>query len=140
VSTGYVEFWGRTRIHCAVGAVVRLPTILQGLGARRVLLLSDRGLASAGLVDRVQQVFALNRSGNLPELAGTAYDGATLRQLMDMMIAAGADAKAVQHLLGHATASMTMDLYGHLFSIAGMWLIARHGASLKRWRGCGLAA
>jgi|MudIll2142460700_1097286.scaffolds.fasta_scaffold13935_2 alcohol dehydrogenase class IV len=71
MSTGYVEFWGRTRIHCAAGAVVRLPSILQGLGARRVLLVSDRGLVAAGLVDRVQRVFALNRSGNLPALAGT---------------------------------------------------------------------
>jgi len=35
-----------------------------------------------------------------------------------MLIAAGADVKAVQMILGHATAMMTMDLYGHLFSEA----------------------
>ncbi len=29
-------------------------------------------------------------------------------------IAAGADVKVVQRVLGHATASMTVDLYGHL--------------------------
>lgn len=35
-----------------------------------------------------------------------------------LLIAAGADVKAVQVILGHATATMTMDLYGHLFSDA----------------------
>ena len=71
MSTGYFEFWTRTRIHCAAGAVVRLPAILQSLGARRVLLVSDPGLVAAGLVERIEGVFALNRSGNLPRLAGT---------------------------------------------------------------------
>jgi len=36
-------------------------------------------------------------------------------------IAAGTDVKAVQMILGHASATMTMDLYGHLFSEAP-WL------------------
>ena len=31
---------------------------------------------------------------------------------------AGADVKAVQVILGHSTAPMTMDLYGQLFSEA----------------------
>jgi len=35
-----------------------------------------------------------------------------------LLIAAGADVKAVQSILGHASATMTMDLYGHLFSDA----------------------
>lgn len=35
-----------------------------------------------------------------------------------LLIAAGADVKAVQTILGHASATMTMDLYGHLFSDA----------------------
>jgi len=33
-----------------------------------------------------------------------------------LAIAAGANILAVQRLLGHETASMTLDLYGHLFS------------------------
>ena len=70
MSTGYFEFWFRTRVHCAPGAIVRLPALLQSLGARRPFLLSDPGLARAGLVDRVRDVFALNRSANLPRLAG----------------------------------------------------------------------
>ena len=33
-----------------------------------------------------------------------------------LAISAGANIKAVQNLLGHATAVMTLDLYGHLMS------------------------
>jgi len=36
----------------------------------------------------------------------------------------GADPKVVQRVLGHATASMTMDLYGHLVD-ANLWQAAR---------------
>jgi integrase len=38
--------------------------------------------------------------------------------------AAGADPKVVQRVLGHATAAMTMDLYGHLVD-ANLWQAAR---------------
>jgi integrase len=32
-----------------------------------------------------------------------------------LAIASGADVKVVQMMLGHKTATMTLDLYGHLF-------------------------
>jgi len=32
-----------------------------------------------------------------------------------MAIASGADVKVVQQMLGHKSATMTLDLYGHLF-------------------------
>jgi integrase len=32
-----------------------------------------------------------------------------------LAISAGANVKVVQRMLGHATAAMTLDLYGHLF-------------------------
>jgi integrase len=41
-----------------------------------------------------------------------------------LWLAAGADPKVVQRVLGHATASMTMDLYGHLVD-ANLWQAAR---------------
>ena len=41
-----------------------------------------------------------------------------------LWLAAGADPKVVQRVLGHATASMTMDLYGHLVD-ASLWQAAR---------------
>jgi integrase len=39
-------------------------------------------------------------------------------------LAAGADPKVVQRVLGHATAAMTMDLYGHMID-ANLWRAAR---------------
>jgi integrase len=39
-------------------------------------------------------------------------------------LAAGADPKVVQRVLGHATAAMTMDLYGHMMD-ANLWQAAR---------------
>jgi integrase len=39
-------------------------------------------------------------------------------------LGAGADPKVVQRVLGHATASMSMDLYGHLVD-ANLWQAAR---------------
>jgi integrase len=39
-------------------------------------------------------------------------------------LAAGADPKVVQRVLGHATAAMTMDLYGHLVD-GNLWQAAR---------------
>jgi len=42
-----------------------------------------------------------------------------------LLIAAGADVKAVQSILGHASATMTLDLYGHLFAEAPYIAIGR---------------
>ena len=54
------------------------------------------------------------------QAAGVA--GTTIHDLRhtaaSLLISAGADVKAVQVILGLATATMTMDLYGHLFSEA----------------------
>ena len=49
-------------------------------------------------------------------------EGTTIHDLRyttaSLLIAADADVKAVQGILGHSTATMTMDLYGHVFSEA----------------------
>ncbi|HMP07787.1 MAG TPA: site-specific integrase, partial [Lacipirellulaceae bacterium] len=56
------------------------------------------------------------------KLPAGRQDGFTIHDLRhtaaSLLIAAGADVKAVQVILGHSTATMTMDLYGHLFSEA----------------------
>jgi hypothetical protein len=44
-----------------------------------------------------------------------AYDCTTLRHTCASLIAQGASVKAVQAQLGHATASIVLDTYGHLF-------------------------
>lgn len=56
-------------------------------------------------------VYAKRRSGVPAEL--TIHD---LRHTAaSLAIAAGANVKAVQRMLGHASAAMTLDVYGHLF-------------------------
>ena len=45
------------------------------------------------------------------------HGGSGLRHTAaSLAIAAGADVKVVQTMLGHASATMTLDLYGHLYS------------------------
>ncbi|MBB3999480.1 iron-containing alcohol dehydrogenase [Aureimonas pseudogalii] len=47
-----------TRIEFDEGAVAKLPSILEGLGVRRPLVVTDRGLVASGLVDRVAVLLA----------------------------------------------------------------------------------
>lgn len=74
MSTGYFQFWARTRVHCAAGATVRLPALLVELGAKRVLLLSDKGLEKIGLVEQVAAVLREAEAGNQLILAGVYTD------------------------------------------------------------------
>ena len=73
-STGYFQYNMRTVVHNAWGGIIRLPALLQGLGARRVLLISDTGLKSVGIVDRVAATFDTIHSGTMPVLAGIYTD------------------------------------------------------------------
>ncbi|WP_230685258.1 site-specific integrase [Cellulomonas sp. JZ18] len=63
---------------------------------------------------------ARSRWMNATRAAGV--EGTTIHDLRhiaaSLLIAAGADVKAVQVILRHSTATMTVDLYGHLFSEA----------------------
>lgn len=47
-----------TRVEFDEGAVARLPTVLEGLGVARPLLVTDRGLVAAGLAARVGGLLA----------------------------------------------------------------------------------
>lgn len=73
-STGYFQYNMRTVVHNAWGGIIRLPALLQGLGARRVLLISDVGLKRVGIVDRVAATFETMPSGTMPVLAGIYTD------------------------------------------------------------------
>ena len=73
-NTGYFQYNMRTVVHSGYGSVVRIPALLQGLGARRVLLISDPGLKAVGIVDRVTDCFDNWQSGNMPILAGVYTD------------------------------------------------------------------
>ncbi len=69
-NTGYFQYNMRSVVHSGVGSIVRIPALMQGLGARRVLLISDAGLKQVGVVDRVAATFDTWQSGNMPTLAG----------------------------------------------------------------------
>ena len=71
-STGYFQYNLRTVVHCAAGATLRIPSLFEGLGGKRVLLLSDQGLKQAGIVDHVASVF--DNSGCGPQLVGVYTD------------------------------------------------------------------
>ncbi|NQD95220.1 iron-containing alcohol dehydrogenase, partial [Pseudomonas sp. CrR25] len=73
-NTGYFQYWMRSQVHCAAGAMIRVPALMQQLGGTRVLLVSDAGLRKAGLIDRLEEVFAVNRSGGQPKLVGVVDD------------------------------------------------------------------
>jgi integrase len=55
-----------------------------------------------------------------PAVRATALDSLTPHALRhtaaSLAIAAGANVKVVQTMLGHKSATMTLDLYGHLFA------------------------
>jgi alcohol dehydrogenase class IV len=70
-NTGYYQYNMRAVVHSGVGSIIRIPALMQGLGARRVLLISDAGLKSVGVVDRVAATFDNWQSGTMPVLAGT---------------------------------------------------------------------
>ncbi|MEP7178803.1 MAG: tyrosine-type recombinase/integrase [Pseudonocardiales bacterium] len=54
-----------------------------------------------------------------PAVRGAGLDGLTPHSLRhtaaSLAITSGADVKVVQQMLGHASATMTLDLYGHLY-------------------------
>jgi integrase len=54
-----------------------------------------------------------------PAVREAGFDGLVPHELRhtaaSLAIASGASVKAVQKMLGHASAAMTLDIYGHLF-------------------------
>ncbi len=73
-STGYFQYNMRTVVHCAPGSIVRIPSLFEGMGAKRVLLLSDKGLRDVGVVDQIVKVFDANGGGRGLTLAGVYCD------------------------------------------------------------------
>lgn len=89
--TGYFQYNMRTVVHCAVGGIIRLPSLFDGLGGKRVLLISDAGLKAAGIVDQIVRVFENNPAGSTAQLVGVHTD-----------ITPDAGCNAVNQCLAHA--------------------------------------
>ncbi|CAD5109377.1 iron-containing alcohol dehydrogenase [Zestomonas carbonaria] len=130
-NTGYFHYWMRTQVHCAAGALVRVPALLQQLGGKRVLLLGSAGVRRAGLLERLEAVFAANRGGGQAELAGviecieSGVSAAAINQALararelgtDCIVALGGGsvqdvAKAVKYALAHGLADIQDALLG----------------------------
>ncbi|MEY8201023.1 MAG: iron-containing alcohol dehydrogenase, partial [Colwellia sp.] len=76
-NTGFIQYHMRTVVQAAPGAIIRIPSLFEGLGAKRVLLLSDNGLKNSGIVDQLISVFNTNAGGDGPALVGIYTDIAT---------------------------------------------------------------
>jgi alcohol dehydrogenase class IV len=68
------QFKLRSVVHSGSNARALVPDLFKGLGAKRVVLFSDRGLEEAGIVKEVADIFGLTARENGPELAGIYLD------------------------------------------------------------------
>ena len=89
--TGYFQYNMRTVVHSAVGGIIRLPSLFDGLGGKRVLLISDAGLKAVGIVDQIVRVFENNPAGTTAKLVGVHAE-----------ITPDAGCEAVNKCLAHA--------------------------------------
>ncbi|MFV8829154.1 iron-containing alcohol dehydrogenase [Alkalihalobacterium sp. APHAB7] len=74
LTTTLSQFMLRTGIYSGSNTRALVPDLFRGLGAKRVVLFSDRGLEQAGVVEKVAQIFELTPHGTGPELAGIYLD------------------------------------------------------------------
>ncbi|RBP90683.1 alcohol dehydrogenase class IV [Cytobacillus firmus] len=63
-------FMQRTVIYSGSNSRAYIPDLFRGLGAKRVVLFSDRGLEKAGIVEKTAKIFESAPKGSGPELAG----------------------------------------------------------------------
>ncbi len=109
--------WGTPKTHER-----RLVTMPAFLADRLAVRLGD--ISEDGLVFTAPRGGPLRSSPFRQQVWKPAVDAAGLEQLRihdlrataaSLMISSGANIKAVQRQLGHASAAMTLDLYGHLY-------------------------
>jgi alcohol dehydrogenase class IV len=74
MKTTLSQFGLRTAINSGSNSRAMVPSLFAGFGAKRVLLLSDRGLEKAGVVEKVASIFDLTNHGSGPELVGIYLD------------------------------------------------------------------
>lgn len=74
MKTTLSQFNLRTAINSGSNSRALIPSLFAGLGAKRVLLVSDRGLEKAGVVKKVASIFELTGHGSGPELVGIYLD------------------------------------------------------------------
>jgi len=74
MKTTLSQFNLRTAIYSGSNSRAVVPSLFAGLGAKRILLLSDRGLEQAGIVEKVASLFELTGRGSGPQIVGKFLD------------------------------------------------------------------
>jgi alcohol dehydrogenase class IV len=74
MKTSLSQFMLRTGIYSGSNSRAMVPSLFAGLGAKRVVLLSDRGLEAADVVQKVAEIFHLTGHGSGPQLVGQFLD------------------------------------------------------------------
>src|SRR5690606_20099090 len=74
MSMSYTNFAISTAIHSGSQTRAMIPDLFRGLGAKRVVLFSDKGLEQAGIVEKVAEIFRQTPHGVGPELVGIFTD------------------------------------------------------------------
>ncbi|MGE7760106.1 iron-containing alcohol dehydrogenase [Peribacillus sp. NPDC097895] len=64
------NFWLRSSVYSGANTRSLIPELFIGLGAKRILLVSDEGLENAGIVKKVANVFGSSTLGNGAKIVG----------------------------------------------------------------------
>ncbi|TKH02530.1 iron-containing alcohol dehydrogenase [Peribacillus simplex] len=64
------NFWLRTSVYSGTNTRSLIPNLFNGLGAKRILLVSDCGLENAGVVKKVAETFDQQKLGARAEIVG----------------------------------------------------------------------
>lgn len=109
--------WGTPKTH--ERRAVPIPRFLVDELAEHVAGKGRDDLAFAGMKGGALRVRVFRHGGFDAAAQGVGVAGMHPHELRhtaaSLAIAAGADVKVVQQMLGHKSATMTLDLYGHLF-------------------------
>jgi integrase len=99
---------------------VPIPRFLVDELAALVVGKGPQDLVFIGVRGAVLRLSHFRRSVFIPAVEATGLTGLTPARLRhtaaSLAIASGANVKVVQTMLGHASATMTLDLYGHLYA------------------------
>jgi integrase len=109
--------WGTPKTH--ERRLVTMPAFLADRLAVRLGAIAEDGLVFTAPKGGPLRSSPFRQAVWRPAIAATGLDGLRIHDLRgtaaSLMISSGANIKAVQRQLGHASAAMTLDLYGHLY-------------------------
>ena len=109
--------WGTPKTH--ERRLVTMPAFLTDRLAAHLGTIADDGLVFTAPKGGPLRSSLFRRGVWVPAVEASGLDRLRIHDLRgtaaSLMISSGANIKAVQRQLGHASAAMTLDLYGHLY-------------------------